>query len=132
MGQNPLFRSKLSILRQPPSLYEPVQDLDYGMQDKAKVGEKAQHTGVLEHFELTYNAVMHPLARFRIGSNVIKHNMKMLTVMAYAGFTESIDQNCAEIFLSKAISTGASPFQATIEIALVRRIKASKVGLLIS
>ncbi len=42
---------------------EPVQDLDYGMQDKAKGGEKAQHTGVFEHFELTFNVVMCPLAR---------------------------------------------------------------------
>ena len=45
------------------SFLELVQDLDYGMQDKAKVGEKAQHTGVFEHFESTFNAVMCPLAR---------------------------------------------------------------------
>jgi hypothetical protein len=37
---------------------EPVQDLDQWMQCKAKVDEKAKHTGVCEHFEFTFNAVM--------------------------------------------------------------------------
>jgi hypothetical protein len=37
---------------------EPVQDLGQWMQCKAKVGEKAQHTGASEHFKPTFNAAM--------------------------------------------------------------------------
>ena len=44
-------------------LLEPVQDLDQGIQRKAKVDEKAQHTGVCEHFESAFNAVMRSSAR---------------------------------------------------------------------
>jgi hypothetical protein len=44
-------------------LLEPVQDLDQWMQCKAKVDEKAQHTGVCEHFESTFNAAMRHSAR---------------------------------------------------------------------
>jgi hypothetical protein len=35
------------------------------MQRKAKVDEKAQHTDVCEHFEITINAVMRPSLRPR-------------------------------------------------------------------
>ncbi len=42
---------------------ESVQDLDYAMQDKAKVGEKVQHTGVFENYELTFSVVKCPLVR---------------------------------------------------------------------
>ena len=42
---------------------EPVQDLDQGMQYKAKVDDKAQHTEVCEHFESAFNAVMRPSVR---------------------------------------------------------------------
>ncbi len=45
------------------------------------------------------------------------------------GFSESIDQGCAGLFLTNAISTGAALFPVAIEIALVRNIKTSKVYL---
>jgi hypothetical protein len=38
-------------------LVEPVQELDQWVQHKGKVDDKAQYTGVCEHFESNFNAV---------------------------------------------------------------------------